>query len=257
MFRALTSGVSGLNAQQVKVDVLANNLANVNTRGFKKSRVNFNELLSKSMMDSGLPVAAENNQIGLGGGVRAANVDRIYDLGHIIETGMMMDLAICGKGFFKVLLPDGEERFTRDGSFRLDQDGSIVTSAGYKLEGIQPTPGADKINVCPDGTVQAQDEGEDTTTVGQIELYMFTNMSKLQAVGENLYSFTGTTAEVLAGKPGLEGFGELRPGFIEMANVELVEEMTNLIEAQRAYGFNTRIVRTADEMWSMANNLRK
>lgn len=209
------------------------------------------------MLDSGLPVAAENNQVGLGGGVRVANVDRIYDLGNIVETGMMMDLAIGGEGFFKVLLPDGEERFTRDGSFRFDQDGSIVTSAGYKLEGVQLAPSAGKINVCPDGTIMAKDEGEDTTRVGQIRLYMFTNMSKLHAVGENLYSFTGNTGEVLTGRPGVEKFGELKPGFIEAANVGLVEEMTNLIEAQRAYGFNTRIVRTADEMWSMANNLRK
>jgi flagellar basal-body rod protein FlgG len=186
-----------------------------------------------------------------------ADVARLYEQGNIIETGVPLDLAIQGDGFFKVLLPGGEERYTRDGSFTLDPEGNIVTSAGYKLEGIQLTPGSSKINVASDGTVRVANYDETTTVAGQIQLYKFTNMPGLQAAGENLYSFSGSTAEVVAGSPGTGGLGEVRQGYLETANVDLAEEMTNLIEAQRAYGFNARIVRTADEMWSMANSLRK
>lgn len=257
MLRALGSGASGLNAQQIKVDISANNLANINTPGFKKSSPDFFELVSQDLLNSGIPAAAGNNRLALGSGVHVAEVTRVYEQGNIIETGAPADLAIQGEGFFKVLLPDGEERYTRGGSFTLDPEGNIVTSAGYILEGIQLTPGSTKINVARDGTVSVVNHDETITVEGQIQLYQFTNTAGLQAAGENLYSFNGPAAEVVAGDPGTGGFGIVRQGCLETANVNLVEEMTNLIEAQRAYGFNTRIVRTADEMWSMANSLRK
>lgn len=257
VLRALRSGASGLNAQQLKVDILANNLANINTTGFKKSRTDFNELVSQDLLNSGIPAAAGNNQTALGSGVRVAEVQRFYEQGNLVETGVPLNLAIQGEGFFKVLLPGGEERYTRDGSFTLDLEGNIVTSAGYKLEGIQLEPGSSKIDVASDGTVRVANHDETTTVAGQIQLSQFTNMAGLQAAGENLYSFNGTATEVVTGSPGSGGAGEVRQGYLETANVNLVDEMANLIEAQRAYGFNARIVRTADEMWSMANSLRK
>lgn len=257
VLKALGSGASGLNAQQIKVDILANNLANINTPGFKKSSLDFAELVSQEVLKSGIPVAAGHREDGLGSGVRVATVTRIYKQGNIIETGAPLDLAIHGEGFFKVLLADGEERYTRNGSFTLDPEGNIVTSAGYKLEGIQLTPGSSNVNVASDGTVRATDYDETNTVEAQIQLYKFNNMAGLQAAGENLYSFNGLAEEVVEGSPGTGGLGELGQGFLETANVELADELTNLMEAQRAYGFNSRIVRTADEMWSMANSLRK
>lgn len=257
VLKALTSGASGLNAQQLKVDILANNLANINTPGFKKGKTGFAELVSQEILNSGIPVAAASISDVLGSGVRVADVTKGYEQGNLVETGAPLDLAIQGEGFFKVLLPDGEERYTRDGSFTLDPEGNIVTTAGCKLEGIQLTPGSSKINVASDGTVRVVNEDQTTTEAGQIQLYIFTNMPGLQAEGENLFSFNGNAAEVLAGYPGTGRVGVVRQGYLEMANVNLVDEMMNLIEAQRAYGFNTRVVRTADEMWSMANSLRK
>jgi len=257
LLKALGNGASGLNAQQLKVDILANNLANINTTGFKKSQPGFAELVVQEVLNSGIPVTAGRTSDSLGSGVRIADVTRIYKQGDLIETGCDLDLAIHGEGFFKVLLPDGEERYTRDGSFTLDPDGNIVTPAGYKLEGIQLTPGFSRVNISTDGTVRVTDYDEITAVVGQIQLYRFASMQKLQARGENLYSFTGTADEIVAGSPGSDGFGEIRQGYLERANVDPVEEMTKLIEAQRAYGFSARIVRTADEMWSIANSLRK
>jgi len=257
MLWALKSGATGLNAQQLKVDILANNLANINTPGFKKSRPDFNELVSQNVADSGTPVAAGNDTVMLGSGIRVTEAKRLYEQGDLIETGVQMDLAIAGEGFFKVLLPGGEERFTRDGSFALDPKGNIVTSAGCKLEGIQLEPGSSKIDVAPDGTVRVANSEGAATTAGQVQLYQFTNMAGLQAAGDNLYLFNGTPSEVVTKSPGSDGAGQVRQGYLEKANVNLVEEMANLIEAQRSYGFNARIVRTADEMWSMANSLRK
>lgn len=256
LLKALRSGASGLNAQQLSVDILANNLANINTPGYKKTRPDFNELVSQELLNSGMPAVVSNNSLA-GSGVRIAEVTRIYQQGSIIETGLATDVAIQGEGFFKVLLPDGEERFTRDGSFILDWEGNITTADGYKMEGIQLEPGLKKFTVGADGTIRVADSGDDTTVAVQIQLYRFTNMVQLQATGENLYSFNGDQAEIVAGSPGSEGLGEIKQGYLEKSNVNLIEDMVNLIEAQRAYGFNARTVRTADEMWSLANNLRK
>lgn len=256
MLKALGSGASGLNAQQLRVDVLANNLANVNTPGFKKSRADFSELISQELLNSGIPVARGSESAAVGGGVRVAQVTRIYKPGNIIETGRPLDLAVAGEGFFKVVLPGGEERYTRDGSFSLDPEGYLVTPSGGRLEGIQLTPGAEKVDVSPDGTVRVEAAGE-LTEAGQITLYKFTGTNSLVAMGENLFALDDPAGETLAGPPGSQGLGTVRQGCLEMANVDLVEEMSGLVEASRAYGFNARTVRTVDEMWGMANNLRK
>lgn len=256
MLRALGSGASGLNAQQLKVDITANNLANINTTGFKKSSSEFSELVSQELLKSGFPVAESDNQVMLAGGVRVSDVIRDYTQGGLVETGMPLDLAIEGEGFFKVLLPSGEECYTRDGSFTLDRESYIVTAGGARLEGIRLAPGAEQIKVLLDGTVQSVSAHE-TTTVGQIQLYQFSTPEGLLNTGANLYAFNGTAADIVTGNPASEGFGKVRQGYLERANVSLGEEMSNLIVAQRAYSFNNRIVRTADEMWGMANSLRK
>ena len=256
VLRALTSGTSGLNAQQTKVDTLANNLANINTTGFKRSRAEFSELIDQELEKGGIPVGAGNQNVTLGSGVYVAGVVKDFKPGGIIETGQPLDLAIQGEGFFKVLTPGGEERYTRDGSFSLDQEGNLVITSGCKLDGIQLEPGSNKIAVSPEGTVKAG-EADSATEAGQITLYRFTNMNGLKAEGENLFSLDQAAGAAVSGNPGSEGFGSLRQGALETANVDLVEEMANLIEAQRAYGFTSRTVRTADEMWGLANNMRK
>lgn len=256
MLRALTSGTSGLNAQQIKVDILANNLANVNTTGFKKSRADFSELVNQQVERNGIPVSRENQDASLGSGVHVAEVVKNFKPGSIVETGRQMDLAVLGEGFFKVTLPGGEERYTRDGNFSIDQEGNFVTSSGCKLEGVQLNPGSDKFTISPDGIVKV-DSSDGVTEAGQITLYKFTNMNGLKAEGENLFSYNSNAGEAVSGNPGSEGFGSVKQGALETANVDLVEEMASLIEAQRAYGFNARTVRTADDMWGLANNLRK
>jgi flagellar basal-body rod protein FlgG len=254
MLKVLNSGGSGLNAQQLKVDTLANNLANTNTPGFKKSRADFSELVSQELVNSGIPVALGSNSI-VGTGVRVAEVVANFKSGNIIETGRPLDLAVQGEGFLKVV-KNGEECYTRDGSFTLDPDGNLVTSSGCKLDGIQFAPGAEKLTVAPDGTAKIEESGN-VADAATIQLYKFAGAAGLNSIGENIFSFDGAATEVMSGSRGSEGFGTVRHGHLEMANVDLVEEMANLIEAQRAYGFNARTVRTSDEMWSMANNLRK
>ncbi len=256
MLKALRSGSAGLNAQQLRVDVLANNMANVNTTGFKKSRADFSELVNQELLNSRIPVARSANSAKTGSGVRVAQIIEVYSQGNIIETGRPLDLAVQGEGYFKVLLPDGEERYTRNGSFSPDQEGNLVTPSGQILEGIQLKPGSDKVIVSPDGSVKCEKSGS-FTNAGRITLHKFSNMNGLRVSGESLFSFDETAGEVISGVPGSTGFGTVRRGCLEMANVDTVEEMAGLMEAQRAYGLNARAVRTVDDMWGVANNMRK
>ncbi|MGI6491272.1 MAG: flagellar basal-body rod protein FlgG [Pelotomaculum sp.] len=256
MLKALGSGASGLNAQQLRVDLLANNLANISTTGFKKSTPRFAELISQELLKSGIPVAEGMEQAELGSGVKVAEITREYEQGDLTETGKQTDLAINGEGFFRVLTPDGQERYTRDGSFSLDQMGHMVTDDGCRLDGIQIRPGANKIIISQKGIVHSLDDAG-ITAAGQINLYRFSNVKGLQAEGKNLYSFSGNAIDIIAGRPGSDGFGEVRQGYLELSNVNLIDELTNMIEAQRAYGFNARVVQTVDDFWSRANNLRK
>lgn len=254
MLKALNSGISGLNAQQLKVDVIANNIANINTAGFKKSRAEFSQLISQDIEKNGIPV--ENRDAAIGSGIRVAQAARNNSSGNILQTGKPLDLAIQGGGFFKVVSPNGEERYTRDGTFSMDASGSLVNSQGYLLDGIQAVPGAEKVIVTADGLVKTED-AEDNADAGQIVLYKFTDLNGLKAEGGNLFSYDQSVGESISGAPGDEDFGAIRQGFLEASNVELAEEIANLIEAQRSYGFNTRVIRSVDEMWSLANNLRK
>ncbi len=257
MLRVLSGSASGLNSQQIKVDTIAHNLANLNTTGFKKSRVEFSEQVRQEISHYGIPVAqaAEGQkEYETGSGVKVAGINVNFQPGNVIETGRPLDLAVLGEGFFKVILPDGEERYTRDGCFSVDLNGRLVTSSGYVLDDIEVAPGSGGITVAPNGTILSG-EGDNSVEARQIMLYKVTNKAGLKAEGGNLFSLTA--GEALPGSPGSEGLGLLGQGCLEAANVDLTEEMADLIVAQRAYAFNSRTMRTADEMWSLANNLRK
>jgi len=256
MLKALGSAASGLNAQQMRVDLLANNLANINTTGFKKSTPRFSELVSQELLKSGMPVFEDREQAVLGSGVKIAEITREYEQGDLTETGKQTDLAINGEGFFRVLTPDGQARYTRDGTFSLDQMGNMVTADGCRLDGIRIRPGANKISISENGVVHILDN-DGMTVAGQINLYRFTNIKDLQAEGNNLYSFSGNATDIISGRPGSDGFGEVKQGYLELSNVNLIDELTNMMEAQRAYAFNARVVQTVDDFWSRANNLRK
>ena len=256
MLKAIAGSASAMNAQQAKMDTIANNLANINTTGYKKSRADFSEIVWQKLSGSGIPVdtgSQEQKDSMVGGGVMVSGVTTNLMSGPLLETGRPLDLAVLGEGFFKVILPDGEERYTRDGTFSLDLNGNMTTSSGYQLDGIQIPPGSVDLNIAVDGKVSASAEGE-ITEVGQVWLYKFSSASDLKQEGENLFS---TAGEAVEGIPGSDGFGTIRQGCLEASNVDLTEEMTSMIEAQRAYSFSARIMRTADEMLGLANNLRK
>lgn len=256
MLRTIAGAASAMNAQQIKTDTIANNLANINTTGFKKSRADFSELVSQELGHSGIPVNADSQDqkdCVVGSGVMVSGVAKDFRPGSLLETQRPLDLAVIGEGFFKVVLPGGEERYTRGGTFSLDLDGNVTTPSGYILDGIQLPPGTVDLNIAADGIVSVSEEGE-ITEAGQINIYRFRSASELKAEGENLFSAVVDPEE---GVPGSEGFGTIRQGWLEASNVDLTEEMTNMIVAQRAYSFSARIMSTADDMLGLANNLRK
>lgn len=255
MLKALSSSACGLNAQQARIDTTANNLANIETPGYKKLRANFAELVHQPAKYTGSPVAPGNFEVTAGSGVQVAEVASYFHDGDLIKTGRALDLAIQGEGFFRVVR-GGEEYYTRDGTFSLDESGNMVTPNGCILEGVSFSPGMENITVSADGMVRA-DGPDGVSELGQIQLYKFTNMAGLKLEGTDLMSFDHSAGEVIPGYAASPGYGVIRQGFIETSNFNLAEEMVNLIEAQRAYGFNARTMRTADEMWGMANNLRK
>jgi flagellar basal-body rod protein FlgG len=259
MMRALWTAGSGMRAQQLNIDVVANNLSNVNTIGFKKSRVEFQDLLYETIRPAGardgdraIPVALE-----VGHGVRPAATLRLFNTGSFQETGNTLDLAIEGLGFFEVELPDGSTAYTRDGSFKVDGDGSLVTSSGnLLLPEIMLPPEATDITVSPDGMVSYKLDGE-TMEGDLITLVTFSNPAGLEAMGRNLYRDTGSAGEVMMGLIPGEECGTLASGYLELSNVQVVEEMINMIVAQRAYETNAKAIQASDEMLGMANNLRR
>ncbi|TEB11137.1 flagellar hook-basal body protein [Pelotomaculum propionicicum] len=254
MLRALNSAASAMNVQMQKMDIIACNVANVNTTAYKKDTAIFAEAASQEMNNYGIPISNNVQQQTVGGGAMITAVVKNYTPGDVIKTDRPLDLAVNGEGFFKVVLPGGEERYTRDGYFTLNQDGSLVTPTGYTLEGVQLPANPGKIVITQSGTVFTGEEGS-TTEAGQIQLYKFSSMTGLKPEGNNLYSLV--SGEAQAGVPGEDGYGTVNQGCLETSNVDLLEETVNLIEAQRAYGFSSRVIKTADEMWGLANNMRK
>jgi flagellar basal-body rod protein FlgG len=249
-----------MNAQQANIDNVAHNLANVNTTGFKKARVEFEDLVYQQLKAPGSPTSQEGEApIGLeaGLGARAVATARNFSAGNMRSTGNQLDFAIEGQGFFQVTLPGGETGYTRSGAFHLNGQGQIVTAEGYQLEPAITIPaGATSVMISKDGIVSAVVAGTaDPQQVGTIELAQFQNPAGMAARGGNIYTATIASGDPATATPGAEGLGTLAQGFLEDSNVSVVEEMVNMILGQRAYEANSRVIRAADEMLQQINNL--
>ncbi len=261
MIRAFNTAASGMAAQEFQVDNTANNLANLNTTGFKRNEVAFQDLLYLNLLQpgteqfQGVPSPAG---LQIGNGVRVANNTKVFVEGTLNNTGNPLDLAIQGDGFFQVVVTDGTTRYTRDGSFRLNANNQLVTTDGFLLTpNITIPQDAQSIAVGIDGTVSVVTAANPTTsnTVGQITLARFPNPAGLSAEGRNLFNQTAASGQPIVATPGQTGTGTIQQGFLEGSNVNVVQELVNLILAQRGYEFNTRAVRVSDEMLQATNNL--
>jgi len=268
MMRALWSASSGMLAQQMNVDVISNNLSNVNTTGYKKSRLEFKDLLYETIARPDVYQQGQGTPVGLqvGHGVRPSATMRNFTEGSLQQTGNTFDLAIEGEGFFIVERPDGTRAFTRDGSFKISLDGTdsnIVTSEGYYVlsadeDYITIPEGYTDINISADGLLTGRDELGEIQELGRIGLVKFTNPAGLLAIGNNLFEQTDASGEYILRQDATDpGYGTILQGYLEMSNVQVVEEMVNLITAQRAYEINTKAIQTSDEMLQQANNLRR
>jgi flagellar basal-body rod protein FlgG len=251
-----------MDAQQTNIDNIAHNLANVNTTGFKKTRVEFEDLVYEQSRQAGTPNSTSTEvPIGLeiGLGARAVGTARDFGKGNLKATNTPLDLAIEGQGFFQITLPDGRTAYTRAGAFHLNAEGGIVTAEGYALDPQITIPAdAVSISISKEGLVSVSIAGQNAAQqVGTIELATFQNPAGLMALGSNLFAVTSASGEPTTGAPGTEGMGTLAQGFLEESNVSIVEEMINMILGQRAYEANSRVVRTADEMLQQVNNLSR
>ena len=260
MIRALYTAASGMNAQQANIDNVAHNLANVNTTGFKKSRVEFEDLVYQQIKAPGSPTSQEAEApIGLeaGLGSRAVATARNFQTGNLRATNTPFDMAIEGQGFFQITLPGGETGYTRAGAFHVNGQGQLVTAEGYQLEPAITIPAnATSVMISKDGIVSAVTPGAtDPQQVGTIELAQFQNPAGMQARGGNIYTATIASGDPATAAPGSEGLGTIAQGFLEDSNVSVVEEMVNMILGQRAYEANSRVIRAADEMLQQVNNL--
>lgn len=259
MQRSLFTGATGMRAQQLNLDVIANNLANVNTTAFKRSRVDFQDLLYQTLRAPG-SISAQGFEvpsgIQLGHGVGIASVTKLFLQGSFLETGNSLDIAIEGDGFFQITLPDGEIGYSRDGSFELNRDGIIVTADGFALEPEITIPG-DAINIAigTDGTVTVTLSDGTTDELGQIELARFINPAGLLSQGRNLFRESEASGDPILSIAGEDGAGTLRQAFLESSNVSVVDEIVQLIVTQRAFEVNSSVIRTSDEMLQTANNL--
>ena len=262
MDKALRIAATGMQAQKLHLDTIANNLANVNTTGFKKSKVEFQDLLYQTFRPAGAAEAEGAmipTELQVGCGTRPIATHKMFFQGDVISTGNALDLAIEGDGFFQILRPDGSIAYTRDGSFKISADGRIVNSDGYILEPEISIPmDTQSVMVSRDGMVSIKVVGSnDPQEVGQIELSRFLNPAGLKSIGQNLYEKTAASGEPIIATAGLDGLGELAQGFLESSNVDVVEEMVNMIQAQRAYEINSKTIKTADDMMGLVNNLKR
>jgi flagellar basal-body rod protein FlgG len=259
MLRALYSSAAGMQAQQLNLDVISNNLANVNTTGFKKSKIEFEDLLYQNSRIAGAEQGSGNQLptgLQIGHGSQAVATSKIFTTGELTQTGARLDLAITGDGFFEVQMPDGTRAYTRAGALKTANDGRITTSDGLPLQsGFQPIPIGSEIAIAPTGEITTKGSGG--TQSFRVQLVRFANAGGLQSVGRNLYRETEASGTPETGNPGENGFGELQQGFLELSNVKVVEEMVNMIVAQRAYEINSKAVQAADEMMQLSNNLKR
>jgi flagellar basal-body rod protein FlgG len=265
MINALWTSASGLMSHQLVVDTIGNNIANVNTNAFKRNVAQFQDLLYQKGSslgefepDSSVSSTSSRTETSFGTGVRNSTTNKLFTQGRLEPTGSELDLAIQGEGFFKVMLPNGTAAYTRDGSFRLDASRQIVTPQGYKLEpSLQIPEGAKDMAIEKDGTVKARKEGEnDLSEIGKIVLFNAVNPAGMSAVGENLYAPTVATGVVSEVELDADSTVSIEQGFLEGSNIELADEMTQLVIAQRSYQMNASAFKNADEMLSIAANIR-
>lgn len=263
MFDALYIAATGMQAQQLNVDTVANNLANVNTTGYKKGRVSFSDLMVR---ESSRAVAGAEADRGLfadptrvGAGVGIASLAKVFDMGDLKKTESPMDLAIQGEGFFEVLLPDGATAYSRGGTFKVNRDGLLATQAGHALKpGLSIPENAEAVMIGGDGRVQVRMAGQGTPMeVGQLPMVRFSNPQGLLPQGDALYRASEASGEPISGRAGEDGMGTVAQGFLEGSNVKMVEEMVNLMVAQRAYEASVKVIQASDEMAAMVNGMRK
>lgn len=259
MITALWTASTGMSAQMRRVDVIANNLANANTVSFKKSRADFQDLLYQNLASAGESTGQDSedpvgSQVGVG--TKLAGITKDFSLGSLQRTDRDLDIAIAGKGFLRVTGPDGEDAYTRDGSLKVSADGSIVNTDGYAIAGLGQLPeNAKGINFGPTGEVSYIDETGAENTIGQLQLANFVNPSGLTALGGNLYQESEASGAAALIQPGLEGTGTIQQRFLEQSNVSIVEEMVNMITAQRAYEVNSKMIQATDEILATANQI--
>lgn len=262
--RALRTAASGMNAQQLNIQVIANNIANINTTSFKKNRAEFQDLIYQEVetnpQNVDIPGVTENTEstVQIGNGVKASTTQKSFLQGDLQQTGQQLDLAIYGEGFFQVRKNDGTYAYTRDGSFKISGDGTMVTVDGHVLEpGFTIDRDAVSVQITKEGQVSVVDFSGEEINLGTIDTVRFVNPGGLRALGNNLYAETSESGEPILGTPSEEGFGEIHQGFLEASNVDIVEEMVNMITAQRSYEINSKTVKTVEEMMTIANNLKQ
>jgi flagellar basal-body rod protein FlgG len=256
---ALWAAKTGLDAQQTRMTVTSNNLANVNTTGYKKGRAVFEDLLYQNVRQVGAPTSSDTVApvgLSLGTGVRVVATEKSYTQGNMTQTGNSLDVAINGRGFFQVLLPDGTMGYTRDGSFKTSPTGELVTSSGYAVQpGITLPTSTQSVSVGTDGTVSVTLAGQSQPSqIGQLQLFDFINPAGLQARGENMLTETAASGTAQGGTPGQSGLGSVEQGSLESSNVNVVEELVNMIETQRAYEMNSKAISTTDQMLQYITN---
>jgi len=260
MIRALYTAAAGMQSQQMNLDVISNNLANVNTTGYKETKLQFQDVLYQTTREAGSDQGAGNQlpeSLQIGQGAVPVSTERLFTQGEMSQTGGNLDIAIQGNGFFQVQMPDGTLAYTRDGSFKSDSQGRVVTSDGYPVQGgFQPVPnGTTNITISASGSVTYTTASGLTTS--QVQIARFNNPGGLDAVGQNLYKETVASGTAELGDPSQNGFGQLQQGYLELSNVSVVQEMVSLILAQRAYEVNSKAVQAADEMMQQSNNLMR
>lgn len=262
MIRSLSTAGTGMVSQQYNLDTIANNLANVNTTGFKRSRADFQDLLYQSSRAAGTASGQGTQvptgvQVGLG--TRAAAIERLFTQGDFRQTSNPLDMVIEGDGFFQIQTPDGQVGYTRDGSFKRNSQGQLVNVDGYLLQpALTIPPDATQVTIAQDGTVSVQTAGKaEPDSPGKIEIARFTNPGGLEAIGRNIYRPTAASGAATTGTPGQNGYGTIGSGMLEMSNVKVIEEMVDMITAQRAYEVNSKSIQASDEMLQIANSLRR
>jgi flagellar basal-body rod protein FlgG len=262
MIRSLYTGATGMEAQQLYMDTISHNLANVNTNSYKRSKIEFQDLLYQTLKEPGTRnfeggMAPAGIEVGLG--VKPAATQRIFQQGSLTQSENSMDIAISGDGFYQLAMPDGTTTYTRDGSFKLTSDGTVVTSGGLPLyPQINIPQGAQDFQAEKTGRVTVMMPGEsDRTEIGQLELARFVNPAGLKALGDNLYAASEASGEPVVEDPGSNGMGTLEQGYSEASNVQIVQEMVNMITAQRAYEIVSKTITVSEEMMQIANNLKR